>query len=205
MREAEIQRILRGRNEAAVAREWAFADWVKDLAAWDTFFTGTFRNREVTRGGFTFEVGRSEPSAARAFERWMKKELPGVRMFYGIDPNPSRDGHHVHGLLELKGERRRDALWECWWDKHGTNRIMPIESIGGVSGYCAKYPLTGARWWDFKNFVEVVPTPKPEGELFVNCPDRLRARQRECDALWQKWGRVAKSRSSHVFDKMDVL
>lgn len=140
MTEAEIQRILRGRNEEVIAREWEYAEWVKDLAPWDTYFTNTFR------------WPASEDSARRLWERWIRRQQPGVPVFYGIDPNPSGDGgHHVHALIASSGGCYRKDAWSDWWKRYGTNRVVPVESIGGVSGYIAKYPLSGSRWWNVIN------------------------------------------------------
>lgn len=187
MRLDEMQRILRGRNVDAIAKETAYAEWVQSLAPWSTFFTGTFRNMEVSRGGFTYDVGYSEASAGKSFERWMKRRLPGVRGFYGVDPNPSRDGHHIHGLLELSSDVRRKELWADWWERYGTNRIEPIEAIGGCSGYCAKYPLSGSRWWNLINFTESA-APLKHDDLFVNSASALAARRGEADRMRERWG-----------------
>ena len=144
MREAEIQRILRGRDVAVIEREWVYADWVKSLAPWDTYFTNTFR------------WPASVDSARRLWERWIKKYQPGVPVFYGIDPNPSGDGgHHVHSLLASGGGCYRKEAWDLWWHRYGVNRVVPVTSIeGGLSGYCAKYPLSGSRWWNVLNCVQ---------------------------------------------------
>lgn len=187
-----MQRILGGRNVDAVAKEMAYAEWVQGLAPWNTFFTGTFRAVEVSRGGFTVAVGKSEPSASRCFKRFVARQVPGARAFYGIDPNPARDGHHVHGLMVLPASQRRKELWKAWYDKHGVNRIEPIKAIGGVSGYCAKYPLSGARWWDIANFLPPEPNQKPECDLMVNCSSRLAARRSEADRLIERWGPTSK-------------
>jgi len=146
MRDEEIQRILRGRDVETVAREMEHAEWVQGLASWDIFFTGTFR--------WTC----SEASAQRIFERWVGKVQPGVPTLYGLDPNPSGDGgHHVHGLL-ASSDAYRKALWEDWFNRYGRARLEPIANIGGVSGYVAKYPLTGARWWNVLNCTNQKPT-----------------------------------------------
>jgi hypothetical protein len=143
MRDEEIQRILRGRDEVTIEREWAYGAWVQTLASWDTVISGTFR------------WVSSEDSVRRCSERWFHRQQPGVPVFYGIDPNPSGDGgHHLHGILATSGGMYRKDAWADWWKRYGVNRIEPILNIGGVSGYCAKYPLTGARWWNVLNCVQ---------------------------------------------------
>lgn len=201
MRDEEIQRILRGRNPDVIDREFAYAEWVKSLAPWDTFGTGTFPPTSVRRGGFDFLQGHSEPAVCRCFERWIKKEVPGVHYFFGIDPNPGRDGHHVHYLLALGDRKRRTELFDSWFERYSVERdgkkvgarnsVLPIESIGGVSGYCAKYPLTGARWWDIGNFIQE-PKSKPLGYLFTNAPALLQARREAADRLIARWGSVSR-------------
>lgn len=82
---------------------------------------------------------------------------PGVPVFYGIDPNPSGDGgHHMHGLMATLGGLYRKAAWADWYHRYGVNRPVPIETIGGVSGYIAKYPMTGVCHWDVLNCVQQV-------------------------------------------------
>jgi hypothetical protein len=136
MREEEIQRILRGRNVDQVAYEMEVATWVTSLAPWDVYFTNTFR------------WPASEDSARRLWERWIRCQQPGVPCFYGIDPNPSGDGgHHIHALLASTGGVYRKDVWRAWYVRYGVSRVVPIETIGGVSGYIAKYPQTGARHW----------------------------------------------------------
>jgi hypothetical protein len=53
-------------------------------------------------------------------------------------------------LASSGGLYRKDA-WQDWFNHYGVARIVPVDSIGGVSGYIAKYPLTGARHWDVFN------------------------------------------------------
>jgi len=140
MFEAELQRILRGTSVEKLLQEEVYADWVKTLAPWDTFFTNTFR------------WPCSENSGRRLFERFMRREQPRVPVFYGIDPNPNMDGgHHVHALLASSGGAHRRSLWRAWYELYGVNQVVPVEHIGGVSGYVAKYPLGGARWWNVLN------------------------------------------------------
>jgi hypothetical protein len=116
------------------------ATWVALLAPWDSYFTNTFR------------WPASEDSTRRLWTRWIAKQQPGVPVIYGIDPNPSGDGgHHVHALLASSGGLYRKDAWTDWFSHYGVARIVPVDSIGGVSGYIAKYPLTGARHWDVFN------------------------------------------------------
>jgi hypothetical protein len=162
MVETELQRILRGRDIKTIAKEMGLACWVAALAPWDTYFTNTFRSGRRMIGGGTRHPGRNpvrwidthvcEAGAQKSFEHYWKKIQPGVPCIYGIDPNPSGDGgHHVHALAATSGGLYRKDAWEKWQELFGNARIVPVESIGGVSGYIAKYPLTGARWWNVMN------------------------------------------------------
>jgi hypothetical protein len=189
---AEIQRILRGRDVETIAAEMVYAGWVQELAPWTTFFTGTFRNVEVQRGGFTYDVGFSEPSASRAFRRFMLRHVPGVRGFYGIERNPSREGHHVHGLMAVAANVRRKTLWKEWWERYGTNRIVPIENIGGCSAYCAKYPLTSALEWGLVNCGPAEPKQNLLLEQDPNSEAAVAERRAEADRLVARWGSRSK-------------
>jgi hypothetical protein len=143
MKEEEIQRILRGRNVEVIAYEMEHAAWVQSLAPWDIYITGTYR------------WPASEDSVRRTSERWFHRQQPGVPVFYGIDPNPSGDGgHHMHGLAATSGGMYRKDAWADWYSRYGVGRIVPVTAIGGVSGYLAKYPLTGSRWWNVLNCVD---------------------------------------------------
>jgi hypothetical protein len=140
MSESEMQRILRGRSVEVVAAELEMVAWIQALSTWDTFFTNTFA------------WPASEDSCRRIWERWIRSFQPGVPVFYGIDPNPSGDGgHHVHALLASSGGIYRSQAWDSWYQRYGVNRVEPIAAIGGVSGYVAKYPIGGARWWNVLN------------------------------------------------------
>ena len=149
--ENEMQAILRGRNVERIAYEMEHADWVASLATWDTYITGTFH------------WPASEASAQRCSEKWFKRMQPGVPVFYGIDPNPSaiadpnvQGGCHMHGLMATSGGMYRKDAWADWKERYGVNRIVPVTEIGGVSGYLAKYPLTGSRWWNVLNCTKPV-------------------------------------------------
>lgn len=155
VKEQEIQNILRGGSLQARADEFVMADWVSHLASWDTYLTLTFRPGRRLVGARHFhwvDTVTCEAGAQKSYERWWKKLQPGVPTIYGIDPNPSGDGgHHVHALAATSGGMYRRDAWEDWQKYFGNSRILPISTIGGVSGYIAKYPLTGARWWNVLN------------------------------------------------------
>jgi hypothetical protein len=175
MKELELQRILRGRSELDISQEREMSEFVQGLAPWDTFFTGTFRThtRETTVGsrhflpGFgwsstskvrTIDLYASEDSARRSFVTWWDLLQPDVPVVFGIDPDPSgfRPGsHHIHGIMATSGGLFRRPAFLDWLARFGRNRIEPIFNIGGVSGYVAKYPLTGARHWEIRNCVQM--------------------------------------------------
>lgn len=154
MKEQELQAILRGNCASRVAAEMEMTEWVKQLATWDTYGTNTFRTgRRLIGPPFRWvDTVTCEAGAQKSFEHWWKRLQPGVPSIYGIDPNPSGDGgHHVHWLAATSGGMYRKEAWADWQDLFGNSRIVPIILIGGVSGYIAKYPLSGARWWNVLN------------------------------------------------------
>jgi hypothetical protein len=190
MKLEEMQRILGGRDEATVEKEMAYGEVVASLGC-DTYLTGTFRNKVVNRGGFEFEVGYGVESAAKAFRRFVARNVPGCRSVYAVEKNPSREGHHVHALLRLSGRVRRDELWEDWWDKYGTNRIVPVEQIGGVAAYVSKYCVTGFYEWGILNS-GASPAKPVHDDLFVNSAAAIVARRSEADRMIERWGKTSR-------------
>jgi hypothetical protein len=106
----------------------------------------------------------------------MRAHLPTVSHFYAIEPNPSRDGHHVHAIW-TDPLVKRSQCWSEWFTKYGRARIEPIgwrpikdrssylitaegalagRSLGGecssallnVADYVAKYLMKDRSWWD---------------------------------------------------------
>jgi hypothetical protein len=61
--------------------------------------------------------------------------------------------YHVHGLLKLpvgvNEQRACTMLWRSAFDAFGRSRFEPIEQMGGVVGYCAKYLLKHVTAWSF--------------------------------------------------------
>jgi hypothetical protein len=119
--------------------QYELVNWMHTLAQWDLYFTGTFR----------WEA--SVDSARRTFERWMRRLLPDVSYFYALERNPSRDGHHVHGLFANTAGVYRKSVWHNWFEAYGRNTLEPIRSKGQVEDYCSKYCVkecfrTG--WWN---------------------------------------------------------
>ena len=101
-------------------------------------------------GHLTFAWEASVWSAERCYLKFMKQEMWGVSHFYAIEPNPSRDGHHVHALWCDCRNKSRKILWEKWFDRYGRARIEPVNSRDDVSDYCAKYVTKANAWWGVK-------------------------------------------------------
>lgn len=112
--------------------------WVSDLAPWEVIAHLTFR----------WEAGLM--SAAKAFERFMGRDLDDVSYFYAVEQNPSRDGHHVHALWAHAVGVQRSRAWRKWFDRFGRARIEPVRSHEDVSNYCAKYVAKECAWWNVK-------------------------------------------------------
>lgn len=147
------------------------AEWVGQLAEWQVIAHLTWKDwldKDGVPHGIT--VG----GASRSFERFMRKELPRVSYFYAVEPNPSREGSHVHALwadchdlqTQLKGTKRyvrsmrggdgvTDA-WQLWFNRFGRATIEPVRSQRDVTDYCGKhlvaasYTTKQAVWWNVK-------------------------------------------------------
>jgi hypothetical protein len=127
--------------------------WIEDLSApggWEIMTT------------FTFRWEASADSARRCFTRWIRRELPGVSFFYALEPNPSRDGHHVHSLwcdcghVLTKRSGCRDLVrsvegfdvWRHAFERWGRARVELVESKRDSSDYASKYLCKPNAWYD---------------------------------------------------------
>jgi transposase len=150
-------------GSAATAQDHALmmatAQWLCDLhPQWSAFFTGTFRvhpgpvwvPRNMLRPGqtriarkgrskFLYSRGVSQVSALKAFRGFMLRGFVDCDYFAAVEPNPSSDGHHIHGLIWRCEELFRSSMWQKWFDRFGRARVEPVHSQGQVISYCAKY------------------------------------------------------------------
>jgi hypothetical protein len=129
------------------------AEWVGQLAHWEVIAHLTWKDwldKHGTPHGIT--VG----GASRSFERFMRKHLPQVSYFYAVEPNPSRDGSHVHALWADARTVDRRGVWSEWFGRFGRARIEPVRSQRDVTDYCGKhlvaasYTTKQAVWWNVK-------------------------------------------------------
>jgi len=146
------------------------ADWVNWLAPWQVIAHLTWKDWLDERGnphGITVEGAR------KSFERFMRKQLPRLSYFYAVEPNPSREGSHVHALWADCGammtRRTRSGTlvravsgpeggvdpWATWFERFGRAKIELVRSHDDVTRYCAKhlassYTTKGAVWWNVK-------------------------------------------------------
>lgn len=112
--------------------------WIQSLAEWQVMATFTFR----------WEAGIY--SAQRCFEKWMRQRLPGVSYFEAIEPNPGRDGYHVHALwADCQWVSRKDQ-WANWFKRYGRALIEPVRSLEDVQDYASKYLAKSDAWWNVK-------------------------------------------------------
>jgi hypothetical protein len=128
------------------------ADWVNWLAPWEVIAHLTWRDRKDGKGN---AYGISQDSAARGYERFMRKRLPAVSYFYAVEQNPSRVGSHIHALWADAGGVYRKEAWHAWFKQFGRARIELVRNHGDVSGYCAKhlvasYTTKAPVWWNVK-------------------------------------------------------
>lgn len=150
-------------GEAATAQEQVLmletARWLCELhGSWSAFFTGTFRvhpgpvwvPRNMLRRGqtriarkgrskFLYSRGVSQVSALGAFRRFMVRGFVDCDYFVAVEPNPSSDGHHLHGLVWRKEELFRSGMWRKWFERFGRARVELVNNQGQVISYCAKY------------------------------------------------------------------
>jgi hypothetical protein len=120
------------------AQKIEMAVWVQCLAPWKVFATHTF----------SWEA--SIWSAQKSFERFLSRSLKHVSVFYAIESNPSRDGHHIHALWADCACVQRTVVWKRWKEVYGRNRIEPIEGFKDVCEYCAKYVTKEGAWWNVR-------------------------------------------------------
>jgi hypothetical protein len=113
------------------------ANWLPSLAPWQAI------------AHLTFEWQASIWSADRCYKKFMSSKLQQVSYFYVVEPNPSRDGFHVHALWCDCGNQLSE-IWRCWSVPYGRNRIEPIRNIEHVSAYCTKYVSNDDAWWDVR-------------------------------------------------------
>lgn len=85
--------------------------------------------------------------------------------FYALEPNPGRDGYHVHALWCDCENKSRRVIWQTWFGRYGRVRIEPIRSRDDVSDYCAKYVTKVATWWDVHLFSHRRPQDSTEFKL----------------------------------------
>lgn len=150
-------------GEAATEQERALlastASWLCDLhPVWSAFFTGTFRTkhgpvyvpRNTLRPGqsriakkgrakWLWSRGVSQVAALKAFRTFMVRSFVDCDYFVAVEPNPSSDGHHLHGLIWRKEELLRSGMWRKWHDRFGRARIEPVNNQGDAVSYCSKY------------------------------------------------------------------
>jgi len=127
------------------------ADWVNMLAPWEVFATGTFRDRVRHQGTFNERrYGKSLYGADKAWRRTLSTDLNKCSCFYALEPNPSRDGYHVHALLADCGEVWFKDVWQSWFERHGRFHSEPVLRYDDVSRYLSKYVLKKLSWWNVK-------------------------------------------------------
>jgi hypothetical protein len=111
-------------------------DWVHLMAPWQVI------------SHLTFSWEASIHSAARCYEKFMRTDMRGVSYFYALEPNPSRDGYHVHALWVDCMNLRRSDIWKLWFMRFGRARIEPVNSRDDVCDYVAKYVTKESSWWN---------------------------------------------------------
>ncbi|MCP4924193.1 MAG: hypothetical protein GY915_09265, partial [bacterium] len=100
------------------------------------------------------QIGISESNTKKYFEKHMQKHYAEWSWFYVVEPNPSRDGHHLHALLipPTGVDFSFKDMGAKWWDQYGWNQVEYIESKKDVSSYCTKHVVRylnkGGGWYN---------------------------------------------------------
>lgn len=120
-----------------------FVEWLINLRPWNYKFDCTFR------GEFT------EAASMRAFERYADTQIPELDYVYGIEPNPSRAGHHVHAVLCGPADLHRHSVWGPWQRRYGRAVCQPVRDAADCIGYAGKlaalsYATKSGGWWNVK-------------------------------------------------------
>lgn len=161
---------LQDRHLQAKFEAEQMADWVNWLAPWQVIAHLTWKDWLDDHG---FPHGITVEGARKSFERFMRKELPRLSYFYAIEPNPSRDGSHVHALWAdcgamitrrtrsgelvraVSGPEGAVDAWAVWFERFGRAKMEIVRSHNDVTRYCGKhlvssYTTKGAVWWNVK-------------------------------------------------------
>jgi hypothetical protein len=141
------------------------ADWL-NIYPWLKVWTVTFDRMEQRMSqnytktghwkGAPQQVGISERNAKRYFESWMRKHYPEYSWFYCVEPNPGRDGHHLHALIipPLGVKCSHAQMGVAWWDRYGWNKVEDIKSNDDVTLYCTKHVVRylnkGGGWYNLE-------------------------------------------------------
>ena len=102
------------------------------------------------------KVGISQRNARRYFEKHMRQYYPDWSWFYVTEPNPHRDGHHIHVLLipPTGAEFSFEKMGKLWWGQYGFNKVEHIRSTQDVTGYCTKHVVRylnkSAGWYNIE-------------------------------------------------------
>jgi hypothetical protein len=140
-----IERMLAPSNASGLAELSEFqkqldkiqrVEWIQSMGPWDVMMTGTFRWEA------SMESGR------RCFTKWIRRKLSRVSYYYVIEPNPSRDGFHVHSLWADARTVYRREMWSDWVKRYGRARIEPVLSAQDSADYASKYLTKPNCWWD---------------------------------------------------------
>ncbi len=119
----------------------AWGDWVKDLANWDWFMTGTFRepSQEEQRRGYTQRGWHYASTAWNKFLEALPAPLGVEHWFRAFEFEKWRGVPHIHALISGVKDLRRDEAWNWWFKHYGFARILPYDRELGAGYYLCKY------------------------------------------------------------------
>lgn len=127
-----------GLNASEKDSELAFtmAKWLCSIHQWQTMFTGTFQWRA------------SVWSAEKTFVKFMARHYADCEFFYCVEPNPSGEGFHDHGLIWRPIELYRREMWSKWFNHYGRARVEPVKCFLDAMSYCSKYVVKSIKTQD---------------------------------------------------------
>jgi len=115
---------------------FSMARWLCAMHPWQAMFTGTFR--------WTSSIW----SAEKMFVKFMARHYSDCEYFYCVEPNPSGEGFHDHGLIWRPLELYRREMWSKWFNHYGRARVEPVRAFLDAMSYCSKYVVKSIRSQD---------------------------------------------------------
>jgi hypothetical protein len=124
----------------------ALGDWLAETWDWRIFFTLTLA--DLSDGErFTGRTYHGVSATERLLDDWARGaiESRGGYWWAALESHKARPTPHVHGIAGgFNVDPMRKAMWAEWRAIGGGRaQVVPIENVGGVAVYVAKYVNKG--------------------------------------------------------------